>query len=204
MPLQRKIARDFQQLSKAETGKLLDSPLHECRLTALLILVRQYERAKQQSERAAIYNYYLKNIGRVNNWDLVDASCYKIIGAYLYHAQVDREPLFKLARSRDLWKNRIAIISTLYFIKQGEHKTTIDIATLLLLHEHDLIHKAVGWMLREVGKGDEQLLIAFIDKHYPQMPRTMLRYAIEKLPEPQRKRILSGDLSGIGNYPEND
>lgn len=201
VPLQRKIARDFQLLSKVETGKLLDSPLHECRLTALLILVRQFERAKQLSERTAIYNFYFKKIGRVNNWDLVDASCYKILGAHLYHTEADREPLFKLARSRGLWKNRIAIISTLYFIKYGEHDTTIDIAEQLLLHEHDLIHKAVGWMLREIGKNDEQLMLAFIEKHYPRMPRTMLRYAIEKLPKQQRKRILSGVLPTVGNSP---
>lgn len=192
VPLQRTVTREFQDLPQTETAKLLDSPLHECRLTALLILVRQYERARDEREQKSIYNFYFKKIGRVNNWDLVDASCYKIVGPYLYHIKQDREPLFKLARSRDLWKNRIAIISTLYFIKHGELDTTIDVATILLTHEHDLIHKAVGWMLREVGKANEQVMLDFIDRHYEQMARTMLRYAIEKLPKAQQKRILTG------------
>lgn len=194
VPEQRKIARKYEDLPFPELARLLDNKLHECRLTALLILVRQYETAESAKDRKSVYEFYLKKIDRVNNWDLVDASCYKIIGAHMYDNKLSRRPLIKLASSNQLWENRIAIISTLYFIKRGDTGTTIEIATLLIDHQHDLIHKAVGWMLREVGKQDQDEMLSFIRQHYSEMPRTMLRYAIEKLPRPRQKRILAGDI----------
>ncbi len=195
VPEQRKVARKFKDITKTELKNLLGSPFHECRLTALFILVLQYQSSRWEKDHKAIYRFYMQHITRVNNWDLVDASCYKIVGAYLHDYTLDREPLFKLAKmKKKLWHNRIAIISTLYFIKKGDYTTTIDIATLLVHHKHDLIHKAVGWMLREVGKGDESLMMTFIRTHYENMPRTMLRYSIEKLAKPRQKAILSGSF----------
>jgi len=194
VPVQRQIARRYRDTGKAELSKLLDSGLHEHRLTALLILVRQYEASRNEKDRGAVYRFYMKHIKSVNNWDLVDASSYKIVGAWLYDYQLDRSVLYKLARSKDLWKNRISIISTLYFIKNQDFETSLDIATILIDHPHDLIHKAVGWMLREIGKFDEALMLSFIEEHYEHMPRTTLRYAIEKLPEAHRQRVLKGGI----------
>jgi len=194
VPEQRKIAGRYRDIDRKEVGKLLDSSIHEHRLTALLILVFQYQSTRRAAEQAAIYRFYMKHINRVNNWDLVDASSYKIVGAYLYEHKIDRAPLYALARSRKLWRNRVAIVSTLYFISKNDLATTMEIAEILLPHKHDLIHKAVGWMLREVGKRDEQLMLDFIRRHYDEMPRTMLRYAIEKIPETRRKKILDGQV----------
>ncbi len=188
VPDQRKIARQFRELSLAEIQQLLKSPYHECRLTGVLILVLQFEHAGTESDRKLLYDFYLTNVDCINNWDLVDSSAPKIVGSFLW--QKSHQPLFKLARTNHLWKNRIAIVATQYFIKHGQPETTLELAELLLEHRHDLIHKAVGWMLREVGEKNPPLLIAFLDQHVSQMPRTMLRYAIEKLPESKRQSFL--------------
>ena len=189
VPEQRKVARAFQALPRDEVTKLLNSPYHECRLTGLLILVRQYERAKSERERNDIFKYYFRYVDRINNWDLVDASCYKIVGAHLRDR--DRNKFYTLARAKHLWKNRIAIVSTLAFIKDDDFDTTLELAEMLLHHEHDLIHKAVGWMLREVGNRDKTRLLSFLDEHAAVMPRTMLRYAIEKLSKAQRGKFMT-------------
>ncbi|MEQ1904875.1 MAG: DNA alkylation repair protein [Pirellulaceae bacterium] len=188
VPQQRKIARGFRNLPLKEVQRLLDDPVHECRFTALVILVDQFEQAKNETVRKTIYEFYLRQIDHVNNWDLVDTSAPKIVGAYLW--QKSHQPLFKLARARHLWKNRIAIVSTMYFIRQGDFDTTLALAEELMEHPHDLIHKAVGWMLREVGDKDRAVLTCFLQKHARIMPRTMLRYAIEKLPAAQRELFL--------------
>ncbi len=191
VPEQRKIARRFRELPRKEVEKLLDSPWHECRLTGLLILVEQYQRG-DDAEQEAGAEFYLRKLDRVNNWDLVDASAHKILGPHLEDR--DRSLLYELAGSGHLWRERAAVIATLHFIKQGEFEDTLRLADLLLQHEHDLIHKAVGWMVREVGKQDLAKMEGFLKPRYQRMPRTMLRYAIEKLPEAKRKRYLAGKV----------
>jgi 3-methyladenine DNA glycosylase AlkD len=157
------------------------------RLCGLLIMVDQYQKTKQKED---IFNFYLKNISRVNNWDLVDSSADKIIGAHIF--QTDKKLIYKLVESKNLWERRIAVISTFYFIKKGQFQDTLKIAEILLNDDEDLIHKAVGWMLREMGKkGGMEKLIEFLDKNSQKMPRTMLRYSIEKLDEEQRRRYLN-------------
>lgn len=189
VPDQRKISRQFRDLPLAEIEKLLDHSFHECRLTGLLILVDQFERADTERLRKGIYDFYLDKVDRVNNWDLVDATAHKIVGPYLLKRS--RKPLIRLARADHLWKNRIAMISTLHFIKHDEFETTLRLAEILLDHDHDLIHKAVGWMLREVGKRRMGVLSAFLDHHATKMPRTMLRYSIEKMDARNRERYLA-------------
>lgn len=193
VPNQRKIARAFyRDITLAETEMLLHDEFHECRMTALFILVLKFERAKSESERTAITDLYLRNTRYINNWDLVDASAEKILGAWLW----DKDPdlLYSLAASDNLWEQRIAVIATYYFIKQGCFDHTLQIAERLLDHRHDLIHKAVGWMLREVGNRDREAEMTFLYQHYKQMPRTMLRYAIEKFEPDLRQQILKGEL----------
>lgn len=189
VPDQRKIARAFRELPLPEIEKLLDSPLHECRLTAVFILVSQYEKAKTDAGKKSLYDFYLKKIDRVNNWDLVDSSAHKIVGPYLESRS--RKPLYQLAKAKHLWKNRVAMIATYHYIKQGDFDDALQIAEILLKHQHDLIHKAVGWMLREIGNKNEPLMMQFIEQHHQKMARVMLRYAIEKLPQKKRKEILS-------------
>jgi 3-methyladenine DNA glycosylase AlkD len=188
VPKQRKIARKYVDLSFDNIQKLLRSEIHEHRLTALIILVSKFEKA-DDIDKERIFHFYLENIEYVNNWDLVDLSAPKIVGDYLFDK--DRSILFRLAKSSNLWKRRIAILSTFYFIKNDDFKDSLTISELLLEDEHDLIHKAVGWMLREIGKRDQELLENFIDKHCLHMPRTMLRYAIEKFDESKRKFYLN-------------
>lgn len=192
VPNQRKIVKQFRDLHTTEIVKLLDSPWHECRLTAALILVNQFQRSRTDSAQKAIYDLYLKKKARINNWDLVDATAHKIVGPYL--EERSRKPLYKLAKAKHLWSNRIAIIATLHFIKRNDFADTIELSTLMLQHPHDLMHKAIGWMLREIGKRDEKVLISFLRQHQCEMPRTMLRYAIEKLPEAKRKKAIKGTL----------
>ena len=189
VPVLRKIARSHRQLdiSKAET--LLHSEFHEIRLTALLILVERYK-GGDDSLRQEIYELYLRNSKFINNWDLVDVSAPAIVGHFL--ADRDRDVLYDLAVSGNLWERRIAILATFHFIRAGSFTDTIRLAEILLDDQHDLLHKAVGWMLREVGKRDPDLLIDFLDRHYPKMARTMLRYAIERLPEEVRQAYLKG------------
>jgi len=188
VPEQRLLAKKFISLGFDELEKLLQTDIHEYRLTALLILTYQYPKA-DTLKREEIFAFYLKNTKWINNWDLVDVTCRQILGVHLLHQ--DRKILYKLARSPNLWEQRIAIVSTLEFIKNQQFEDIIQIAIILLKHPHDLIHKAVGWMLREVGKQDRQVLVGFLDVYCHQMPRTMLRYAIEHFDEPNRKAYLS-------------
>ena len=191
VPVSRKIAKEFKDLALPEIQELLNSKVHEERLIALFILTEQYRR-KDFEQKKVIYDFYLKNLKRVNNWDLVDLSAEKIIGAYLF--EKDKQILFRLARSKNLWDRRIAIMSTFHFIKNGLYDTTFEIADVLLKEEHDLIHKAVGWMLREIGNRDLKSEEDYLKKHYITMPRTMLRYAIEKFPEKKRQAYLKGEI----------
>jgi 3-methyladenine DNA glycosylase AlkD len=181
VPQTRSVCRTFKDLSLAEIQKLLDSDIHECRLAAVLLLVGQFGRANDMGKRE-IYDMYLRNVhaGRINNWDIVDASAEFIVGEYL--KDKPRDILFELAQSKSVWERRVAVLATFQFIKRGDADTTLQIAELLLHDTHDLIQKAVGWMLREVGKRiDVEILTGFLDKHATEMPRTMLRYAIERL-----------------------
>ena len=161
---------------------------HEVRQTALFTLIRKYEKAPEK-EKKKIANFYLKNTKYINNWDLVDLSAYKILGYYLLN-QKNKNVLLKLARSKNIWEQRIAIISTFAFIRKGDIKWSLKLAKMFLSHDHDLIHKATGWMLREVGKKNMKELRKFLDSNLSRMPRTMLRYAIEKFPENTRKKYL--------------
>jgi 3-methyladenine DNA glycosylase AlkD len=191
VPALRSLARKHAGLSLDETAELLRSPVHEERMLALLLLVHRYQRG-HAGEREAVYRAYLASTRHINNWDLVDASAEHIVGAELVDR--DRAPLLALARSEVVWERRIAIVATFHFIKRGELGPTLRVAELLLGDRHDLIHKAVGWMLREVGKRDPPAEEAFLRAHYRQMPRTMLRYAIERFPEELRKRYLRGEV----------
>ncbi len=193
VPDQRKVARKFRALGLGEMEKLLASPWHECRLTGLLILVEQYSRAASPKSGSAaqqkqLVSFYLAHTAAANNWDLVDASAHKILGHWLVNNPGERAVLDKLARSNKLWEQRIAVIATLPLSKAGELVYIQKLARQLLDHPHDLMHKAIGWMLREMGKVDVAALRAFLAEHHQQMPRTMLRYAIEKLPPAERKR----------------
>jgi 3-methyladenine DNA glycosylase AlkD len=184
----RGVAKDYKNLSLRETLKLLHSPYHEDRLVALLILIHHYA-SGNDAVRIQVYNSYLKHARFINNWDLVDCSAPQIVGIHLRNK--DRQILYTLARSSNLWERRIAILATFDFIKHGEVEDTLKLAALLLSDADDLIHKAVGWMLREVGKRDLESAEGFLRKHYRRMPRTMLRYAIERFPEQKRRRYLN-------------
>ena len=187
VPVLRKLAREFRALPPPAAAKLLQSPIHEERLLALLMLTDAYGRA-DESGRAAIYRLYLKNLARVNNWDLVDCSAPRIVGRHLKARP--RKILFRLARSKILWRRRVAVLATFHFIRQDDFGDSLRLAKLLLDDGHDLMHKAVGWMLREMGKRDVAELKRFLLNHATRMPRTMLRYAIEKLPERERQSYL--------------
>ncbi|OGW79935.1 MAG: DNA alkylation repair protein [Omnitrophica bacterium RIFCSPLOWO2_12_FULL_44_17] len=192
VPEQRKIAKHYQFLSRRDVLKLIRSKIHEERLIGLLILIRQYD-GGDSHVRAGIFRDYLKHTEFINNWDLVDLSAPNIAGNFLF----DRKNpvlLRRLARSKHLWDRRIAIISTFSFIRRGKFPETLRIAKLLLRDQHDLIHKAVGWMLREVGKRSLKTEEDFLRRYYRRMPRTMLRYAIERFPETKRKLYLKGKI----------
>jgi 3-methyladenine DNA glycosylase AlkD len=189
VPQSRKIVKANSNLSLKDMQELIESKIHEERLIALLLLVAQYSKGNEK-ERERIFKFYLKNIKHVNNWDLVDLSAPKIIGRHL--VDKDKALLFDLAESNNLWKRRIAILSTQYFIREGFLDYTYQIADKLLNDKEDLIHKAVGWMLRETGKIDRETEEEFLKTRYKKMPRTMLRYSIEKFPEKERKRYLNG------------
>ncbi len=191
VPAQRKIARRYYKSVPLDTLiALLQDPRHECRLTALFMLRLCYEKEKAAGEREKLVQIYLSNLDYVNNWDLVDSSAPYILGHYLYDKSADL--LFELAATEDLWRQRVAVLATAYFIRQGRYEETLALAELLLEHPHDLIHKAVGWMLREVGNRDLASELQFLKKHHQRMPRTMLRYAIEKFEPALRKKILEG------------
>jgi len=189
VPVLHRLAKEHQAIALNEAVELLQSPLHEVRLLALFIMVLQYKRGGNE---AAIYRAYLANTHRINNWDLVDSSAADIAGAHLFER--DRRPLYRLANSKSLWERRIAIIATLHFIRRNQFDDTLAIADLLLNDKEDLMHKAVGWMLREIGKRDLKVEENFLLPRYKQMPRTMLRYAIERFPEPKRLAYLKGTL----------
>ena len=192
VPQTRLLVRMGDALDETGLLALLRSDWHEERLLALLIMVRWFEKAgRDDAARKRVVDLYLANTKWVNNWDLVDASAPYILGPWLLERE--RGILTKLASSRSLWEQRIAVLATFAFIRAGEFADTLRLCKTLLSHRHDLMHKACGWMLREVGKRDDEVLRAFLDEHAPRMPRTMLRYSIEKLPEPERRRYLSQD-----------
>lgn len=191
VPQSRTLAKQYASLSYVDIKKLLSSPIHEKRLIGLLILVHNFQKG-DDGEKKKIYEFYVASLKHVNNWDLVDLSADKIMGAYLF--KKDAEMLYALARSKDLWEKRVAIVATYYFIRNNEFDDTLKISEILLHDSHDLIHKAVGWMLREVGKRDEKKEKEFLNKHAGVMPRTMLRYAIEKFPENERQKYLKTKL----------
>jgi 3-methyladenine DNA glycosylase AlkD len=192
VPDTRLIAKKYIDLPFTELEKVIDSPIHEERLCGLIILTLRYKRDKDEQSRKKIFAFYMKMVraGHINNWDLVDVSA-PIIGDYLIGQPDHMELLEKLARSRSLWQRRIAMIFTFAFLRKGITEPTVVIAENLLEDEHDLIHKAVGWMLREMGKRDPRLLRSFLTENAPEMPRTALRYSIERLPESERKRWLA-------------
>lgn len=191
VPYIRKLAKEFSSLPLPESILLLQSPIHEARLLALFILIRIYTRG-DDPVREQVYRAYLENTRFINNWDLVDASAEHIIGAHLWNG--GRQKISALSMSTLLWERRISMMATFHFIKRGEFADTLHIAELLLRDREDLIHKAVGWMLREIGKRDQSAEEAFLRTHYGTMPRTMLRYAVEKFPETLRQQYLRGEI----------
>lgn len=196
VPKTRLVSREYKDLSLPEIQKLLKSKVHEDRLLALIILVNRMKKAATQDQKV-IAEFYFKNLKHVNNWDLVDSSAEHILGPYVRNFLTPAQQkkfLKKLALSKDLWQRRISILTTFHFIRRHEFENTLYIAEILLQDSHDLIHKAVGWMVREVGNRDFALATAFLQRRYDQMPRTMLRYAIEKFPETRRKAYLLGKI----------
>ena len=191
VPVLRKLVKEYSELSVEDAAVLLRSQIHEERLFALLLLVRLFSKG-DDVRRTIIYDTYLENTAFVNNWDLVDSSAEHIVGAYL----MDRSKavLYRLAESEDMWERRISVISTFHFIKRHEFSETLKVSKMLLFDRQDLIHKATGWMLREIGKRQLQTEESFLKVHYKKMPRTMLRYAIEKFPEQKRQRYLKGRI----------
>ena len=190
VPKLREISKKYQSLDLNDLQKLLESKIHEHRLSALMILRMQYSSFAKASadKQKSIVRFYLKNTKRINNWDLVDLSCHYILGNWLLDK--DRRILYKLAKSENLWERRISIISTFAFIRENQFVDTLEISKILLNDKQDLIHKAVGWALREIGKKDKTTEIDFLNKHYKTIPRTMLRYAIEKFSDKERKYYL--------------
>ena len=193
VPDQRAVAKQFfKDLNLDEIAVLLNENIHEHRLTAVFMLVLKYEKAKTEEEKKAVVDCYLENISGVNNWDIIDSSCHKILGPWLIDK--DKKLLYEFAASGDLWLQRIAVITTMHFISKRQYDDALRLAEILLHHPHDLIHKAVGWMLREIGNRDYDVEYNFLLKHYRQMPRTMLRYAIEKFDEDVRQGFLKGTI----------
>ncbi len=192
VPQARRVVQEFHDAPLAEVVKLLSSPWHEDRLCALLLLVDQFERGDDPL-RKKIYTLYLKNTRHINNWDLVDLSAPKIVGPYLEGRS--RTLLYRFVRSKNLWERRIAILATFPYIRRCDFTEALSLSEKLLADEEDLMHKAVGWMLREVGKKDVSVLEGFLRKHYQRIPRTTLRYAIERFPEAKRKRYLRNEIT---------
>ncbi len=191
VPVLRKIAKNNKGISLPDIEKLLHSPIHEERFLSLVLLIQTYVRSNE-GEKKKLYEFYLKNTKYINNWDLVDTSSRQIIGEFL--RDKSKKPLYSLARSRSLWERRIAIIATFTYINQNCFDESLKISKMLLTDKEDLIHKAVGWMLREIGKRDLQTEEIFLEEHYHKMPRVMLRYAIEKFPESRRKMYYKGEI----------
>lgn len=194
VPEQRTIALKYKESDFASLEKLICSPYHEARLTTLLILVYKFETNKSEEVIKRCFDFYTSHTKYINNWDLVDLSCYKLLGVWL--ADKDRSLLYEWAGSNDLWRQRIAIVSCMHFIRQYDYRDCLAISDLLLNHPHDLIHKAVGWLLRETGKKDKTALTDFLRSRYQKMPRTMLRYAIERFPEEERQKYLNSGIKG--------
>ncbi|MCX8522540.1 DNA alkylation repair protein [Chryseobacterium formosus] len=194
VPDQRAVAKEFYaKISLEELGELLCSPYHEHRLTALLMLISKFEKTKDLAIKEEIINFYLKHLDYVNNWDLVDTSCYKILGRYAFENQ--KENLLRdLAASEKMWYKRVAVVGTMYYVKKGYFELTKELVTQNLYHSHDLMHKANGWLLREMGNKNEAELISYLNQYYKEMPRTCLRYAIEKLDEDLRQDYLKGRI----------
>lgn len=194
VPDQRSVAKAYYaQISLTDLNELLSSRYHEHRLTALLILVLKFEKTKDKKVKDGIVGFYLNHLQYINNWDLVDSSCYKILGRYCFEYQQEHV-LRKLSGSHEMWHKRMAVVGTLHYIKKGFFDLTKEFVTQNLSHTHDLMHKANGWMLREMGQKNEKELILYLNKYYRQMPRTCLRYAIEKLDEPLRQDYLKGRI----------
>ncbi len=191
IPPIRALVKKYNGLTIDDAVKLLQSKIHEERMTALLLLVQKFKKANEV-ERRKIYTLYIANTKKINNWDLVDLSAPNIVGEYLFGKSYDE--LIARAKSELLWNKRIAVIATFAFIKKGVFEPTFKIAELLINDKHDLIHKVIGWMLREIGKRDIEAEEEFLQIHYKQMPRTMLRYAIEKFPEEKRQNYLKGRI----------
>jgi 3-methyladenine DNA glycosylase AlkD len=191
VPVLRKLVKEYSDVSVEDAALLLRSQIHEERLLALLLLVRLFATG-DEATRSIIYGKYLENTAFVNNWDLVDSSAEHIVGAYLMNRS--KAVLYRLAESEELWERRISIMSTFHFVKRHEFSETLKIAKMLIFDRQDLIHKATGWMLREIGKRHLQTEESFLKMHYKEMPRTMLRYAIEKFPEQKRQRYLKGRI----------
>jgi len=189
VPEQRVLAKKYSNLSMPQIQKLLDSEIHEYRLIAGLILIKKFEKDPE-----VIFNFYIKNARRFNNWDLVDLTAPRIVGNFL--KDKNKKIIYNLARSKNIWEKRIAIVSTLYFIvKENNFSDTLKISEIILGDSHDLIHKAVGWMLREVGKRNVELLKDFLKINYKKIPRTTLRYSIERFSEEERKKFLKGNFN---------
>lgn len=195
VPDSRKIVKEFWQKAElTDVQEILKSEFHEMRLVALLILVNKFEKSKDKTEQKKLVDFYLKNTKYINNWDLVDTSCYKILGRYCFENQQD-DILRKLSNSDNMWEKRMAIVGTMHHIKKGNHfDLTKELALNNLQHPHDLMHKANGWLLREMGNKNEEELIEFLKIHYQKMPRTCLRYSIEKLEESLRQDFLKGKV----------
>ena len=191
VPVLRKLAKEYQTITVEEVEHLLKSSIHEERLLALFIIISIYSKG-EEAVKKGIYELYLNNTEFINNWDLVDASAEYIVGDFLLNK--GKNPIYRLAKSQNLWERRISIMSTFYFIKRGQYSETLKISKILLHNKEDLIHKAVGWMLREVGKRNLPLEEEFLKEYYKEMPRTMLRYAVERFPESMRQRYLKGKI----------
>lgn len=176
----------FKEINLTQINILIKNPFHEVRLAAIIMLVLKYKKAEKK-EKEKIFNLYLKNINYINNWDLVDLSAPYIVGPFVFGSN---KKLWELAKTDHLWSQRISVLATFYFIREGSYQTTLDLSKYFLTHKHDLIHKATGWMLREIGKRNINVLYSFLDEHHKVMPRTMLRYSIEKLPQEKRKAYM--------------
>ncbi len=194
VPDQRLVAKEyFAKISLEDLSSLLSSKYHEHRLTALFMLISKFEKTKDKAVKAEIIEFYLNHLKHINNWDLVDSSCYKILGRYAFENQKE-DLLRKLAVSEEMWHKRIAVVGTMHYVKKGNYELTKEFVTLNLKHPHDLMHKANGWLLREMGQKNEQELLGYLNQYYKEMPRTCLRYAIEKLDEDLRQDYLKGRI----------
>ncbi|XOU94850.1 MAG: DNA alkylation repair protein [Candidatus Kerfeldbacteria bacterium] len=188
MPVQRELTLKYLDLSLVDIQKLINSKIHEHRMVGLLIVTYRFKKANDK-EKESLFKFYIKNSKKINNWDLVDVTCHKVVGVYLFDKK--RDLLFRWARSNNLWEKRLSIISTAFFISRNDLDDTYKISKILLKDDHDLIHKAVGWMLREAGKRDKQRLVRYLDQYANKMPRTMLRYSIEKFTPKERKYFMN-------------